>query len=635
MTDPAGCSLRLLHLASLFLLIGMAAVGAWSHRDGLSRRDFAVLGALIAAGLLSGVGLLGAQFVSLPAGGTRSAMETMHALLIDSRFGHIWLLRMALLVTALGALFVTCTAGPSAVLASASLFVLPWSGHSAALGSEPWMPIVHGVHIVAAAVWIGSLWPLWRGFRAGPGARAGLALVRFSRLAPWLVLLAVGTGTWLGIAHAGRWPAVFGTPYGFTLIVKLIALAFAMFAAARLRWYWVPRLDGGSSQAVPRVRAWLGFEVASAAALLGAATVLGQTIPAQHDAITWYLPFRLSPAATWDTEGVSVRAIGGAVLAALAVAVGMRELFTRRRAGHLGGAAASGLAGLVVCGHALAVPAYPDTYRTPSVPYETISVARGQDLFREHCVRCHGASGHGDGPDARGLALAPADLTEPHTALHTAGDLFWWLTHGKPPGTMPGFADRLSEDDRWDLINFVRTLSSGYQARILAERVVPRRPWLPAVEFSYRTQDGRAGALSDARGRHAVLLVLHSSPASAPRLAALAGLREALRQAGAEVLAIPVDGIATDNGLPTVAEGTEDIVRTYALMRRSLDDLDARDAAPIPAHMEMLVDRFGYVRARWLPSRNAAWQDPEALLREVRALAAEPQVREPPDDHVH
>ena len=52
----------------------------------------------------------------------------------------------------------------------------------------------------------------------------------------------------------------------------------------------------------------------------------------------------------------------------------------------------------------------------------------------------------------------------------------------------------------------------------------------------------------------------------------------------------------------------------------------------VPAHMELLIDRFGYVRARWLPGDQPDWHD---LIRQVEVLAAEPQVRPPPDDHVH
>jgi hypothetical protein len=57
----------------------------------------------------------------------------------------------------------------------------------------------------------------------------------------------------------------------------------------------------------------------------------------------------------------------------------------------------------------------------------------------QHCAICHGAGGHGDGPGAAGLLRDPADLTAKHTADHTAGDLFWWLTHGIRGTPMPGF----------------------------------------------------------------------------------------------------------------------------------------------------------------------------------------------------
>jgi putative copper resistance protein D len=60
-------------------------------------------------------------------------------------------------------------------------------------------------------------------------------------------------------------------------------------------------------------------------------------------------------------------------------------------------------------------------------------------------------------------------LTAKHSADHTAGDLFWWLTHGvKKDGAltpMPGFGASLEEEERWDMINFLRTLSAAERAR--------------------------------------------------------------------------------------------------------------------------------------------------------------------------
>jgi mono/diheme cytochrome c family protein len=42
----------------------------------------------------------------------------------------------------------------------------------------------------------------------------------------------------------------------------------------------------------------------------------------------------------------------------------------------------------------------------------TINVPSGRELFREHCAQCHGADGTGNGPMAKVLTIAPADLTE-------------------------------------------------------------------------------------------------------------------------------------------------------------------------------------------------------------------------------
>jgi putative copper resistance protein D len=196
----------------------------------------------------------------------------------------------------------------------------------------------------------------------------------------------------------------------------------------------------------------------------------------------------------------------------------------------------------------------------------------------------------------------------------------------------------LHEDERWDLINFVRTLSAGYQARILDARIAPLRPWLPAVDFAFVDRRGNAGALKDYRGRSAVLLVFFTLPGSAARMAQLAQEHARLREASVQILAVPlaVDAAqAPDVPFPVVADGADETARTYALLRRTLSNPDPRDAAPMPEHMEMLIDRFGYIRARWVMGDGEGWQHLEALLPQLAALAREPQVRAPPDEHVH
>jgi putative copper resistance protein D len=390
-----------------------------------------------------------------------------------------------------------------------------------------------------------------------------------------------------------------------------------------------------------------------AALIVAAAVQLAQSVPARHDAIDWWLPVRLSADATWDMPWTPIKVWSGAALLALAIL--LAGLALRRRASSRQalaavhsrgpralllpiGAAAATLGAAALALPALSVDAYPDTYRKPSVPYQTLSVAAGAELFAVHCTSCHGRGGRGDGKQAERLALPPADLTAPHTALHTAGDIFWWLTHGKPPGSMPGFGAQMGEDQRWDVINFLRTLSAGYQARILEPRIARLRPWLGAVDFAFVDQHGAPAALKDHRGRSAVLLVFFTPPGSHARLAQLAREHARLRAAGAEIIAVPMAGEdAVTSVLPfaVVADGAGETAHTYALLRRTLANPDTHDTAPAPPHMEMLVDRFGYIRARWVAFEGEGWQRPDMLLEQLSALAREPQILPPPDDHVH
>ena len=236
------------------------------------------------------------------------------------------------------------------------------------------------------------------------------------------------------------------------------------------------------------------------------------------------------------------------------------------------------------------------------------------------------------------LPIRPLDLTEAHTALHTAGDLFWWLTHGKPPGIMPGFAQSLTEDERWDLINFLRTLSAGYQARIIDERIVARSPWLAAPDFSYVTAAGSSGTLKDFRGARVVLLVVGTPALLRERLGELEAQRESLKQAGAALLIVGAGEKLEEAALAesAVVEGAEEIIASYHLLRRTLSNADMRDAGDGAAHIEFLIDKFGYVRARWVPNESPrGWRDSERLREQIVALAKEERMRPPPDDHVH
>jgi mono/diheme cytochrome c family protein len=51
---------------------------------------------------------------------------------------------------------------------------------------------------------------------------------------------------------------------------------------------------------------------------------------------------------------------------------------------------------------------------------------------------------------------APADLTDPRLRNETEGELFWKITKGRRP--MPSFRNKLSDEERWEVVLYLRTL---------------------------------------------------------------------------------------------------------------------------------------------------------------------------------
>jgi len=98
-----------------------------------------------------------------------------------------------------------------------------------------------------------------------------------------------------------------------------------------------------------------------------------------------------------------------------------------------------------------------DTVSDNPVPADGVSLQRGKILYSIHCELCHGKMGHGDGPLAdHYLERVPSDLTEPQVALQFDGVLFRTISLGF--SDMPGLAENLTVRERWDVINYLRTL---------------------------------------------------------------------------------------------------------------------------------------------------------------------------------
>jgi mono/diheme cytochrome c family protein len=107
------------------------------------------------------------------------------------------------------------------------------------------------------------------------------------------------------------------------------------------------------------------------------------------------------------------------------------------------------------------IPADADKTKN-TVPATEESIAKGKELFMNkpgNCVFCHGETGAGNKENLAKLRRVPADLSDSKRMPKLSdGELFWKITKGIP-GIMPGREKDLTEEERWHVVNFVRTLA--------------------------------------------------------------------------------------------------------------------------------------------------------------------------------
>ena len=113
-----------------------------------------------------------------------------------------------------------------------------------------------------------------------------------------------------------------------------------------------------------------------------------------------------------------------------------------------------------------------DEYTSLQAPVQAYDPSRAAELYRVNCSVCHGLQGRGDGAIGAFITSGPkpADLTAAVTAAATDGDLFGFLTRGGRQGLaafqrdrettspMPPFRNLLSEEERWQVVSYVRSL---------------------------------------------------------------------------------------------------------------------------------------------------------------------------------
>src|ERR1700722_1910862 len=498
---------RTLHFAATASLEGVFAFWCFIARPAFQRADATPLGvrldrqvlilawASLLVAVASGIAwlfIVGSQMRSVPLAAILP-QGVLNIVLTQTQFGQDWRLRgllcvvIAVCLVLQGRVWKRASSWLGLIASAAFVAALAWAGHGAAAEDVPWDAVhlpADLLHLIASGAWLGALPPLAlflvaarRGDRPEWLEAARVATSRFSTLGVTCVATLTVTGlvnTWF---LAGSIPALIGTLYGQLLLVK-VALFVVMVAIAHVnRNRLAPYLERIASEANVKARAVgrLGRNALIEATLgflvLAIVGIIGVLPPGLHTEPVWPLPFQFD--FNELVAGAQTLLDVATVLCVVCLTAGAIAANKKRYRGAtlaLAGVVIFGGIGLIALRPGI-VRAYPTSFYAPTQPYAAPSIARGAPLYSANCAVCHGVGGEGNGPLAATLSIKPADLTEEHIFAHSVGDIFWWVSHGRDDGVMPGFADKLTPDQRWDLINFVLARAAAKQVGATASNI--------------------------------------------------------------------------------------------------------------------------------------------------------------------
>jgi mono/diheme cytochrome c family protein len=101
----------------------------------------------------------------------------------------------------------------------------------------------------------------------------------------------------------------------------------------------------------------------------------------------------------------------------------------------------------------------PEKYEKMTNPEEAskANVALGKTLYAKHCKSCHGKEGYGDGPKAEEVDGDLGDFSTEEFQEQSDGALFYKSYFGRDD--MPNYEKKMSEEDMWLVVHFMRTLA--------------------------------------------------------------------------------------------------------------------------------------------------------------------------------
>jgi mono/diheme cytochrome c family protein len=138
----------------------------------------------------------------------------------------------------------------------------------------------------------------------------------------------------------------------------------------------------------------------------------------------------------------NVLAIAGSLAVMLVATIGIRTVAARAQDDDDGG---------------WQIPATAGREVNP-IPATDQILAKGKDIFKSKCQKCHGPAGKGDGPDAD-PKHKPGNLSDSSRASRNPdGVMFYKIWNGRKDPKMPAFKSEITRDDIWTVIHYAKTL---------------------------------------------------------------------------------------------------------------------------------------------------------------------------------
>jgi mono/diheme cytochrome c family protein len=275
--------------------------------------------------------------------------------------------------------------------------------------------------------------------------------------------------------------------------------------------------------------------------------------------------------------------------------------------------------------HLLMAPAVPTSLHQSPTGFAAQGIVRGQGLYQQHCVRCHGADGAGQGRDAASLAMWPPDLTGALLWKRLDGELFWRVRHGMQARsgaqTMPGVdATQLSDAQVWEVLDYLQAHAAGQMLRASGAWSQPVR----VPDASVVCRHGGRRSLRSLSGQRLRIAVPVAAPTPRPleedpRLVTL------LAQAPPDAFG-DVDDVGASAALPECASTDPHLLPALALVlgQGVATPGDAAAAGAATAGYQLIVDRAGWLRARGEPGQ-AAWSEDDLVCRSTLTATPRPQ----------